>query len=158
MTRRLLTIFMCLLVLFGLMGCKTKKVVTESVLSLVTDSLHVGVVETENHAEVALYDDWGSIEFADSSGSLTIDGGIVSAKGVKSYHRGKHAALTRVESITLSKDSTATHRLQKNVAYDKRGVKALKWYQRTIYYIGALCCAAVGICVMLLYLRRKFSR
>jgi len=149
--RRLFAMFMCLLVLSGLMGCKTKKAVAKSALSLVTDSLHVGVVETENHAEVTLYDDWGSIEFADSGGSLTIDGGIVSAKGVKSYHRRKHAVETRAENVILSRDSTATHGQQENVAYvyKKQGT-------RRSYYIGALCCTVV-ILAIVWWLRREFS-
>ena len=37
----------------------------------------------------------------------------------------------------------------------KQGVKALKWYQRTIYHIGVLCCLAAMIYAIFLYLRRK---
>ncbi len=124
---------------------------------LVVWHLTVRRLRTRGH-RVTLYDDWGSIEFADSGGTLTIDGGIVSAMGVKSYNRGKHAVQARAENTLQRKDSTAAHRLQENVTYDKRDVKVLKWYQRTIYYIGVLCCVVVGVCVIFLYLRRKFSR
>ena len=44
---------------------------------------------------------------------------------------------------------------QANRDPQKQGVKALKWYQRTIYHIGFLCCVAVIIYAIFLYLRRK---
>ena len=149
--KRLLSIFVCLLVLCGLIGCKTKKMVTESVTSERTDTTKF---ITDN------------IEFTDSGGTLTIDTlGNLKADGVKSYQHGKKAAQTRAESITQSKDSTDTHKLQANAVQSKdnkqakqpqkQGVKALKWYQRTIYHIGFLCCVAAIIYSILLYLRRK---
>jgi hypothetical protein len=165
---------MCLLVLLGLIGCKTqKKVVSESITSertdttkLVTDSIHKATTKQENRTTLTIYNDWGYIEFADSGGTLTIDGGLISAKGVKSYQHGKKAAQKKAESITQSKDSTDTHKLQANGMQSrdskqanrepqKQGVKALKWYQRTIYHIGFLCCVAAIIYAIFLYLRRK---
>lgn len=172
--KKFITICMCLLVLCGLIGCKTQKTAaSESIISektdttkLVTDSIHKATAKQENRTTVTLYNDWGYIEFADSGGTLTIDGGLISAKGVKSYHQGKQAKQAKAENITQCKDSTATHKLQENAIFSKdnkqakqqpqkQGVKALKWYQRTIYHIGFLCCVAAIIYAIFLYLRRK---
>lgn len=171
--KRLLSIFVCLLVLCGLIGCKTKKMVTESVTrertdttKFITDSIHVGTIRTNHQTTLTYFSDWGYIEFTDSGGTLTIDTlGNLKAYGVKSYQHGKKAAQTRAKSITQSKDSTDTHKLQANAVQSKdnkqakqsqkQGVKALKWYQSTIYHIGFLCCVAAIIYSILLYLRRK---
>ena len=168
---------MCLLALFGLIGCKTtKKVVSESstttreetdTTKLVTDSIHVGAIRTDNRTTLTYFSDWGYIEFANNGGTLTIDTlGILKADGVKSYQHGKKAAQNKTESVAQSKDSTDTHKLQANGAQSrdnkqanrepqKQGVKALKWYQRTIYHIGVLCCLVAIIYAIFLYLRRK---
>lgn len=37
----------------------------------------------------------------------------------------------------------------------KQGVTALKWYQRTIYHIGALCCIAAIIWMIFLYIKKR---
>lgn len=172
--KKFITICMCLLALFGLIGCKTqKKVVSESITSertdttkLVTDSIHKATTKQENRTTVTIYNDWGYIEFADSGGTLTIDGGLINAKGVKSYHQGKQTTQAKAEDITQSQDSTATHKLQaegiqsrdnKQAKQEpqKQGVTALKWYQRTIYHICFLCCVAAIIYAIFLYLRRK---
>ena len=168
---------MCLLALFGLIGCKTtKKAVSESptttreetdTTKLVTDSIHVGAIRTDNRTTLTYFSDWGYIEFANNGGTLTIDTlGILKADGVKSYQHGKKAAQNKTESVAQSKDSTDTHKLQANGAQSrdnkqasrepqKQGVKALKWYQRTIYHIGVLCCLSAIIYAIFLYLRRK---
>ena len=183
--KKFITICMCLLALFGLIGCKTtKKAVSESSTStreetdttkLVTDSIHVGTIRTDNRTTLTYFSDWGYIEFANSGGTLTIDTlGNLKADGVKSYQHGKKAAQKKAENVTQSKDSTDTHKLQANGVQSrdnkqankepqkqankepqKQGVKALKWYQRTIYHIGFLCCVAAIIYAIFLYLRRK---
>lgn len=169
--KKFITICMCLLALFGLIGCKTtKKAVSESITSertdttkLVTDSIHVGTIRTDHRTTLTYFSDWGYIEFTDSGGTLTIDTlGNLKADGVKSYQHGKKAAQKKAENVTQSKDSTDTHKLQVNGVQSrdnkepqKQGVKALKWYQRTIYHIGFLCCVVAVIYAIFLYLRRK---
>lgn len=175
--KKFITICMCLLALFGLIGCKTtKKAVSESstttreetdTTKFATDSIHVGTIKTDNRTTLTYFSDWGYIEFANNGGTLTIDTlGNLKADGVKSYQYGKKAAQKKAESITQSKDSTDTHKLQANGVQSrdkqqanrepqKQGVKALKWYQRTIYHIGFLCCVAAIIYTIFLYLRRK---
>lgn len=173
--KKFITICMCLLALFGLIGCKTtKKVVSESSTStreetdttkLVTDSIHVGTIRTDHRTTLTYFSDWGYIEFTNSGGTLTIDTlGNLKADGVKSYHHGKKAAQKKAENVTKSKDSTAAYKMQANGIQSrdtnkqepqKQGVKALKWYQRTIYHIGFLCCVAAIIYAIFLYLRRK---
>lgn len=175
--KKFITICMCLLALFGLIGCKTtKKAVSESSITtreetdttkLAADSIHVGTIKTDQRTTLTYFSDWGYIEFADNAGTLTIDTlGNLRADGVKSYQHGKKAAKKKAENITQSKDSTDTHKLQANGVQSrdnkqakrepkKQGVKALKWYQRTIYYIWGLCCVAAIIYAIFLYLRRK---
>ena len=191
--KKFITICMCLLALFGLIGCKTtKKVVSESsanareetdTTKLVTDSIYVGTIKTDHRTTLTYFSDWGYIEFTDSGGTLTIDTlGNLKAKGVKSYQHGKKTAQKKAENTTQSKSSTGTHRLQANGVQSKdstgtnklqangvqsrnniktnretqkQGVKALKWYQRTIYHIGVLCCVTAIIYTIFLYLRRK---
>ena len=172
---------MCLLALFGLIGCKTtKKAVSESSITtreetdttkLATDSIHVGTIRTDNRTTLTYFSDWGYIEFTDSGGTLTIDTlGNLKADGVKSYQHGKKAAQKKAENITQSKDSTNTHKLQANGVQSrdnkqdnkqanrepqKQGVKALKLYQRTIYHIGFLCCVAAIIWAGFLYIKKR---
>lgn len=175
--KKFITICMCLLALFGLIGCKTtKKVVSESsanareetdTTKLVTDSIYVGTIKTDHRTTLTYFSDWGYIEFTDSGGTLTIDTlGNLKAKGVKSYQHGKKTAQKKAENTTQSKRSTGTHRLQANGTQSrdnkqanrepqKQGMKALKWYQRTIYHIGSLCCVVAIIYAIFLYLRRK---
>lgn len=175
--KKFITICMCLLALFGLIGCKTtKKAVSESstttreetdTTKLVTDSIHVGTIRTDNRTTLTYFSDFGYIEFANNGGTLTIDTlGNLKADGVKSYQHGKKAAQKKAESITKRKDSTNTNKLQENAVLirdnkqankdpQKQGVKALKWYQRTIYHIEVLCCLAAIIYAIFLYLRRK---
>ena len=191
--KKFITICICLLALFGLIGCKTtKKAVSESstttreetdTTKLATDSIHVGTIRTNHRTTLTYFSDWGYIEFTDSGGTLTIDTlGNLKAKGVKSYQHGKKATQKKAVNTTQSKDSTGTHRLQANGVQSKdstgdnklqangvqsrdnkqtnretqkQGVKGLKWYQRTIYNIGVLCCVAAIIYTIFLYLRRK---
>lgn len=175
--KKFITICMCLLALFGLIGCKTtKKAVSESstttreetdTTKLVTDSIRVGTIRTDNRTTLTYFSDWGHIEFANNGGTLTIDTlGNLKADGVKSYQHGKKAAQKKAGSITQSKDTTDTHKLQANGVQirdnkqangepQKQGAKALKWYQRTIYHICFLCCVAAIIYAIFLYLQRK---
>lgn len=175
--KKFITICMCLLALFGLIGCKTtKKVVSESstttreetdTTKLVTDSIHVGTIKADHRTTLTYFSDLGYIEFVNNGGTLTIDTlGNLKADGVKSYQHGKKATQKKAESITKRKDSTNTNKLQENAVQirdnkqanrdpQKQGVKALKLYQRTIYHIGFLCCLAAIIYVIFLYLRRK---
>lgn len=175
--KKFITICMCLLALFGLIGCKTtKKVVSESstttreetdTTKLVTDSIHVGTIKADHRTTLTYFSDFGYIEFANNGGTLTIDTlGNLKADGVKSYQHGKKAAQKKAESITKRKDSTNTNKLQENAVLirdnkqankdpQKQGVKALKWYQRTIYHIEVLCCLAAIIYAIFLYLQRK---
>ena len=175
--KKFITICMCLLALFWLIGCKTtKKVVSESstttreetdTTKLVTDSIHVGTIKADHRTTLTYFSDFGYIEFANNGGTLTIDTlGNLKADCVKSYQHGKKATQKKTESVTQSKDSTNTHKLQANAVQSldnkqanrepqKQGVKALKLYQRTIYHIGFLCCLAAIIYVIFLYLRRK---
>lgn len=175
--KKFITICICLLALFGLIGCKTtKKAVSEpstttreetDTTKLATDSIHVGTIQTDSWTALTYFNDWGRLEFANNGGTLTIDTlGNLKADGVKSYQHGKKAAQKKAENVNQSKDSTDTHKLQANAVQSrdnkqasgepqKQGAKALKWYQRTIYHIGFLCCAAAIIYVIFLYLRRK---
>lgn len=175
--KKFITICMCLSALFGLIGCKTtKKAVSESstttkeetdTTKLVTDSIHVGTIQTDSRTTLTYFSDCGYIEFANNGGTLTIDTlGNLKADGVKSYQHGKKATQKKTESVTQSKDSTDTHKLQANGVQSrdnkqsnrdpqKQGVKALKWYKRTIYHIGVLCFLAAIIYAIFLYLRRK---
>lgn len=175
--KKFITICMFLSALFGLIGCKTtKKAVSESstttkeetdTTKLVTDSIHVGTIQTDSRTTLTYFSDWGYIEFANNGGTLTIDTlGNLKADGVKSYQHGKKATQKKTESVTQSKDSTDTHKLQANGVQSrdnkqdnrkpqKQGVKALKLYKRAIYHIGFLCCLAAIIYVIFLYLRRK---
>lgn len=178
MKRYITILCICLLVLIGLMGCKTtKQVVTTTTkvseeltdtTAIKVDSLLKTTTKQEKRTTVTIYNDWGYIEFADSGGTLTIDGGIIKADGVKSYHQGKQAAQKTEQDTVEQTDSTATHKEQDNGITSrkqsnnkqqprpqKQGVKALKWYQRTIYHIGALCCIAAIIWAVFLYIKKR---
>lgn len=112
--KKFITICMCLLALFGLIGCKTtKKAVSESstttreetdTTKLATDSIHVGTIKADNRTTLTYFCDWGYIEFANNGGTLTIDTlGNLKADGVKSYQHGKKATQKKAESITQSR-------------------------------------------------------
>lgn len=152
-----------------LSGCKSKGTVSESASGeryasvLVSDSVHAGAVLSCSRAGLSLYDGWGCIEFADSGGTLVIDGGSVSAKGVRAYRKGIRASRARSASVSLSEDSTATRSRRESSAEawraarqqpERQGVQALRWYQRAAYRIGALCCALAALAAIV-RLRRK---
>ena len=175
MKKYITIICVCLLILLGLMGCKTTSgctVTTESELKTDTtkqsaDSTHKTATKEEKRTTVTLYNDWGYIEFADSGGTLTIDGGLIKANGVKSYRQGKQATQKQDTDTKVQTDSTATHKEQANGITNqshkkkqtpqpqKQGVAALKWYQCTIYHIGALCCIAAIIWAVFLYIKKR---
>lgn len=173
MKKYITIICVCLLVLIGLMGCKTTSgctVTTENELKTDTtkqsaDSTQKTTTKEEKRTTVTLYNDWGYIEFTDSGGTLTIDGGLIKANGVKSYRQGKQATQKQDTDTKVQTDSTATHKEQANGITNqshkkkqtpqKQGVAALKWYQRTIYHIGALCCIAAIIWAVSLYIKKR---
>ena len=175
MKRYITIICVCLLVLIGLMGCKTTSgctVTTESEVQTDTtkqsaDSTQKTTTKEEKRTTVTLYNDWGYIEFADSGGTLTIDGGLIKANGVKSYRQGKQATQKQDTDTKVQTDSTSTHKEQANGIASrtdkkkqppqpqKQGVETLKWYQRTIYHIGALCCIAAIIWAVFLYIKKR---
>lgn len=146
--KKFITICMCLLALFGLIGCKTtKKAVSESstttreetdTTKLATDSIHVGTIRTDNRTTLTYFSDWGYIEFTDSGGTLTIDTlGNLKADGVKSYQHGKKAAQKKAESITQSKDSTDTHKLQANGAQSRDNKQATETRRESLKMVSA---------------------
>ena len=113
--KKFITICMCLLALFGLIGCKTtKKAVSESstttreetdTTKLATDSIHVGTIQTDSRTTLTYFSDWGYIEFVNNGGTLTIDTlGNLKADGVKSYQHGKKVTQKKAKSITQSKE------------------------------------------------------
>lgn len=175
MKKYITIICVCLLILLGLMGCKTTSgctVTTESELKTDTtkqsaDSTQKTITKEEKRTTVTLYNDWGYIEFADSGGTLTIDGGLIKANGVKSYRQGKQATQKQDTDTKVQTDSTSTHKEQANGVTNqsnkkkqpqqpqKQGVAALRWYQRTIYHIGALCCIAAIIWAVFLYIKKR---
>ena len=177
---KIFTTIVCLwlLGLIGLIGCKTKQVTTTTTTvretqtdtsTIKVDSVLKSTTKQEKRTTVTLYNDWGYIEFADSGGTLTIDGGLIKANGVKSYHQGKQAAQKQDTDLNEQADSTATHKEQANgitnerqsdtkqqpKAQQKQSVATLKWYQRTIYHIGALCCIAAIIWAVFLYIKKR---
>lgn len=178
MKRRITILCICLLVLIGLIGCKTtKRVVTTTTkvseevtdtTAIKVDSLLKATTRQEKRTAVTLYNDWGHIEFADSGGTLTIDGGLIKANGVKAYRQGKQATQKTEQANVEQTGSTATHKEQTNGITSrkqsdnkqrpqpqKQGAKALKCHQRTIYHIGALCCIAAIIWAVFLYVKKK---
>ena len=178
MKKYIAIICVCLSVLIGLIGCKTTggcPVTTESELKTDTtkqsaDSTRKTATKEEKRTTVTLYNDWGYIEFADSGGTLTIDGGLIKANGVKSYRQGKQATQKQDTASKAQTDSATAHREQANgIVNDRRsctkqqpqarsqkqGVAALKWHQRTIYHVGALCCIAAIIWAVFLYIKRR---
>lgn len=172
--RRVFYICVCLLVLCEAVGCKaTKKVVEESTMveasdttKIVTDSIHTGTYAQGNHTIMTLSDDWGSIEFINGGGAISITDGTISAEGVKSYHQGKHYQNNEVRTNIFEQGSTIIYKAQANGVRSrgveqtkqepqKQGVASLKWYQRTIFHIGFLCCLAAIIYAIFLYLKKK---
>lgn len=166
-------ILLYIAILCGLVSCKAKKVVTESITSEITDttkiaidSAHTETTKQESLSSVVIHTDLGYIEFVGSGGTLSIDGDKISADGVLSYHHDKHTTQAEDKTAITSTDSVATHQWQANGIRSqeskqfkqepqKQSTKALKWYQRITYYVGALCCVAAIIYAIFLYLRKK---
>lgn len=166
-------IMLYLSALLILVGCKTKKVVTENTISeivdttkVTTDSIHKRTTEQSTQSSVTIHTDLGYIEFVGSGGTLSIDGDKINAEGVRSYLQNKHTAQAADKSTSITIDSAATHIRQTNglrsqeTKYtkqepQKRSARTFKWYQRIVYYIGAICCVAAIIYAIFLYLRKK---
>ena len=172
--RKLIILSACLLAGCTLAGCKAKKMVTETETvertdSNIqrTDSAAKSCVMEEVRTALTVYNRWGYIEFADSGGTLEVDAvGGVKAKGVRRVERGQQTTAQLAGHRTARMDSSAVHNeaVTQTVAKErketlrepqKQGIAALKWYQRTIYRIGGLCCIAAIIYAIFLYMRRK---
>jgi len=145
------------LTLVVLSGCRTKKVMTESVsidtTKIETDSVKVVQSSVESTENLKYVTEFGLIEF-DKGGELFIDtNGNVKAYGVKSYKRqhgsinskGVRKKTTNDSGHVKKKQSNGIrNKANSNVTHEKVA-SPLKWYQRIVYRIGGFAILVVII-------------
>lgn len=117
---RYVVIVLCLL----LAGCRGKRVVTE-----MTDTTRVTV---DSAAFVSLRQsvgfavdscvEWAAVEFGDSGGWLRIDGGVLTAGGVKGFCGGRKSCERRLDFAAERLDSAAVRKMEnRGVMVDTTG-------------------------------------
>ena len=121
------------------------------------------------------------VEFVDNGGTVSIDTagnltltGVKSIKGRLTYEKVKAKGFTHSEKtkqvaateIAVAEESTQAHTERINgttakeqrQSHQQRETTAVrpKWYQTVLAKIGGLCCIAVLLWLLFLYLKRKF--
>lgn len=168
--KQLLIILMAALMLIG---CRAKQAVikeTETASLIDTTkavadtmgavSTHIDTTKTAQHVEQT-----ATVEFVDGGGTVTIDTmGNVTLQGVKSITGSIKADNVQVNGVA---DSTSTYQNHSETANGRTEQtakqtdikestsRAIRWYERPLIWIGSLCCIAVLLWAIFLYLHKR---
>ena len=121
---------------------------------------HIDTTKTAQHVEQS-----ATIEFVDGGGTVTIDTmGNVTLQGVKSIKGGIKADRAEVKGVADSTNVTQSHSVQakgvtKNEAKqretEEKVSRAIRWYEKPLIWIGSLCCIAVLLYILFIYIKAK---
>lgn len=135
----------------------TTKTVTDTTAST---TAHVDTTKTAQHVEQS-----ATIEFVDGGGTVTIDTmGNVTLQGVKNIKGSIKADRAEVKGVADSVSTyqahsqTANARTETTASHSERSTKtsrAIRWYERPLIWIGSLCCIAVLLWLIFIYIHKK---
>ena len=169
--KQLILIFLATLMLIG---CKAKQTVIKenATVSLIyttrTVADSIGAVSNYSDTTTATkhVEQSATIEFVDGGGTVSIDtAGNITIQGLKSI-KGTGKADVTIKNGVAERDSiSASHTDQANGINkneskqretEEKISKAVQWYERPLIWIGSLCCIAVLLYILFIYLKRKF--
>lgn len=157
-----------------LFSCRSKQaIVTDSnnVVSItdttkvVSDTATYRHTETDTTKTAGHYEGGGMVEFVEGGGKVSIDtAGNVTIEGVKNIKGAHRGSLTQDKGITQTEDKASGHTEKLNgvtndrtdhikQAEEKKQSKT--WYEEIFISVGALCCIALLMWVLFLYLKQK---
>lgn len=164
------------LILIGallLMGCRTKKAVIDESATVAhidttkttTDTINAVIAHIDTTQAIQQTERASVIEFVDSGGIVTIDtAGNIRLQGVKSVSGYIRNTAMQLYGISDSVNIAQTHTEQANgiaqteIRHTKSQEsigKAVQWYEKPLIWIGGLCCIAVLLWVIFLYIQKK---
>lgn len=162
-------------VIWLLCGCRTKKMVTDENVTVSitdttkteTDSLTQSLTLTDTTKTTETVQQSTTIVFVPDGGTVSIDSaGNVTLTGVQSITGNLKADKTQQAGVTQQTDKTEVHDTQANgiQANEQKQVhkesetktEKPRWYESLMARIGGLCCLAVLLWALFLYLKRKF--
>ena len=157
-----------------LIGCRAKQtVIKENTTASLIDTTHTVAYTmstvsnyTDTTATTQHVEQSTTIEFVDGGGTVSIDtAGNITIQGLKSI-KGTGKADVTIKNGVANRDSiSARHadlaygivkRESKQRETEEKVSKAVQWYERPLIWIGSLCCIAVLLYILFIYLKRKF--
>lgn len=158
-----------------LLSCRSKQaVVTEQDRTVsVTDTtktsvttvthLHTGIDTTKTTGQ---FEGGGMVEFVEGGGTVSIDtAGNIKMDGVKNIKGNRRGSFAKDNGVTQAEEVTAGRAEQLNgVATDQTNhVKQTEekkkqgktWHEEIFISVGALCCIALLMWLLFLYLKQK---
>lgn len=167
-----IAIILIVICIWFLCGCKAKQTVIKETVETITtdttktttDSTAVEINITDTTKTETTGGDSLMIEFVDTGGSVTIDStGAVTLTGVKAIRAGavwqqkQQAGRTETGKIVeTGKKEDKGISAKENRHTEKAEKAARRWYENVLIRIGGLCCIAVIIWAIFLYIKRKF--
>lgn len=157
-----------------LFSCKSKQAIvtdSNSVVSVTDTTKVIADTATYRHTETdttktaGQFEDGGKVEFVEGGGKVSIDtAGNVILEGVKNIKHRRKGSVTQDKGITQAEEKNAGHTEQLNgitndqthqVKTEEKPAPGQKWYETGFMRIGQLCCIALLMWVLFLYLKRK---
>lgn len=152
-------------------GCKSgRKVVKENRAveftdtgKVVTDSVVTKITKEGTDRLEAAQKKKGCIEFVEGGGTVIIDTtGNVTLQGVKSISGKEKTRLNESNKLTEHQEATKVREEKQSgitnrenyEKHEERGEK-VKWYDTVFARVGQLCCIAVLLYMLFLYLKQK---
>lgn len=157
-----------------LLSCKSKQaVVTEQNRTVsVTDTTKVNITAAthlrtriDTTKTAGQFEGGGMVEFVECGGTVSIDtAGNIKMDGVKNIKGNRRGSFAQDKGITQAEEVTAGHTEQLNgvttdqtnhVKQTEEKKQGKTWYEEILISVGALCCIALLMWLLFLYLKQK---
>lgn len=157
-----------------LFSCRSKQaIVTESssvvsvtdTTKVIADTANYRRAETDTTKTAGHFEGGGKVEFVEGGGKVSIDtAGNVTLEGVKNIKHHHKGSVTQGKGVARAEEINARHTEQLNgVTADRTDhikqtdekKQGKTWYEEIFISVGALCCIALLMWVLFLYLKRK---
>lgn len=160
--------FCIVLMLIALYGCKSKEVVTKTVVR--TDTLRFDSIVYQSEVidtgkTTTALESYTEVMFADGKGIIRIDSsGQKSYQGVSSIksrivtHKQENKAVAATESgsaVKHNETSAIKTDTAKAPPVKTKTVKPKNWYYHVLAWIGAMCCLALILYAIFIYIKKK---
>ena len=169
--KKLLLILMAVPLL--MCGCKTKHTIVKEnpatslidTSQCVIDTMGAVFTHTDTTKTIQSIEQQVEVEFVDGGGTVCIDtAGNVTIQGIKGIKgKGKAKALQLIGTTDMA-STMQIHREQasgitKNEARqsqtEEKPSRTIRWYEKPLIWIGSLCCIAVLLWLIFIYIHKK---